>query len=127
MRQTGGGATVIPGELQERLRAFVPPPAAPTLPAREDLPATAEEGGRQSAQSGEDSGEETATTGRAVYRRPQGESPIETAARNAPLVRRDMERAAQQDLLVVLRLIERGKVAVSATTRQASGASVRNI
>ena len=118
---------VIPGELQERLRTFVAPPEAPALPAREDLPATAAEGGKRSGQSDADSEEEAAATGRAVSRRPRRASPIETAARNAPLVRRDMERAARQDLLAVLRLIERGKVTVSATTRQASGASVRNI
>ncbi len=121
------GATVIPGELQERLRAFVLPPEAPALPAREDLPATAAESEKHSRQSGEDSGEEAAATGRSVYRRPRRTSSIETAARNAPLVRRDMERAARQDLLAVLRLIEHGKVAVSATTRQASAAAIRNV
>ena len=121
------GATVIPGDLQERLRAFVPPPEAPVLPAREDLPETAAEGEKHSGQSGEDSGEETAATGRAVYRRSRRASPIQAAALQAPLVRRDMERAAQQDLLTVLRLIERGKVAVSATTRQASAAAIRNV
>ena len=42
---------VIPGELQERLRTFVAPPAAPALPAREDLPATAAEGGKRSGHS----------------------------------------------------------------------------
>ena len=121
------GATVIPRELQERLRVFVPPPEAPALPAWEELPATAAEGGKHSEQSSEDSGEEAAATGRSVYGRPRRTSPIETAARNAPLVRRDMERAARQDLLAVLRLIERGKVAVSATTRQASAAAIRNV
>ena len=121
------GATVIPGDLQERLRAFVPPPAPPALPAREDLPATAAEGEKRSGQSGGDSGEETAATGSSVYRRPRRASPIQAAALRAPLVRRDMERAAQQDLLTVLRLIERGTVAVSATTRQASAAAIRNV
>ena len=45
----------------------------------------------------------------------------------APLVRRDMERAAPQDLLAVLHLIDGGKVAVSAKTRQASASAVRGI
>ena len=121
------GATVIPGELQERLRAFVPHPEAPALPAREDLPETAAEDEKHSGQSGEDNGEETATTGRSVDRRSRRASPIQAATLQAPLVRRGMERAAQQDLLTVLRLIERGKVAVSATTRQASAAAVRNV
>lgn len=51
----------------------------------------------------------------------------ETGTGDAPLVRRDMERAAPQDLLAVLHLIDRGKVAVSAKTRRPSGAAVRGI
>ena len=38
-----------------------------------------------------------------------------------------MEHAAQQDLLAVMRLVDRGSVAVSAKTRQATAASVRRI
>ena len=122
----GGGATVIPGDLGERLRAFVVPPEAPALPTREELPESLAEDENTSGIAADDGGEAVAT-GRAVYRRSRRASPIQTAARNAPLVRRDMERAARQDLLTVLRLIDRSKVAVSATTRQASAAALRNI
>ena len=45
----------------------------------------------------------------------------------AALTHRDMERAAQQDLLAVLRLIDGGKVAVSAKTGRASAAAMRRI
>ena len=38
-----------------------------------------------------------------------------------------MERAAPQDLLSVLRLIDGGRIAVSATTRWASAAAVQRI
>ena len=38
-----------------------------------------------------------------------------------------MERAAPQDLLSVLRLIDCGQIAVSATTRWASAAAVQRI
>ena len=38
-----------------------------------------------------------------------------------------MEHPAQQDLPAVLRLVERGNVAVSAKTRQATAAAVRRI
>ena len=44
-----------------------------------------------------------------------------------PLLRRDLEHAAQQDLLAVLRLIDAGKVAISAKTRRGSAAAVRRI
>ena len=40
---------------------------------------------------------------------------------------REMERAAHHDLLAVLRLVDHGKVAVSAKTRQATAAAVRRI
>ena len=120
------GATVIPGDLQERLRAFVPPPEAPTLPAREELPESVADGEDRSGLTGSDDGE-TAASGRYARPIPGRASRIQAATRNAPLVRRDMERAAQQDLLTVLRLIDRGKVAVSAKTLQASAAALRNI
>ena len=121
-----GGATVIPSDLQERLRAFVPSPEAPTLPARKELPESVAEGEDTSGITGSDGGEAVAT-GRSVYRIFGRASRIQAAARNAPLVRRDMERAARQDLLTVLRLIDQGKAVVSATTRQASAAAIRNI
>ncbi len=43
------------------------------------------------------------------------------------LIRRDMERAAAQDLMAVLRLVDQGQVAVSAKTRRASAATVQRI
>ena len=48
---------------------------------------------------------------------PKGEKPTYDPVE---LIRRDMERAAPQDLLSVPRLIDRGRIAVSATTRRAS-------
>ena len=122
----GGGPTVIPDDLHERLRTFVPPPAAPTLPAREELPDMAAEGENRSELT-DNSDEASAAPGRAAHRIRGRTSRLQAAARSTPLVRRDMERAAQQDLLTVLRLIERGKVAVSIKTLQASAAAMQNI
>ena len=125
----GGGALVIPRDLQERLRVFVPRPAAPTLPTLDELPELPEpvEEGRSVSRRGGDEGT-SAVPGKSLRPTPTGSSRDgAAAARPAPLVRRDMERAAQQDLLAVLRLIDRGKVAVSARTLRASAAGVRNI
>ena len=44
-----------------------------------------------------------------------------------PLTRRDMERPAQHDLLAVLRLVEAGRVAVSASTRRPGAAASERV
>ena len=99
-----GTATVVPGDLAERLRAFVPPPPEATLAAVDELPEAVEQRERGYVAAGKTP----------KYRR-------------VALVRRDMERAAPRDLLAVLRLIDRGEVAASAKTRQASAAAMRRI
>ena len=96
------GTAVLPRDLQERLRAFVPAPAPPALAAVDDLPNTFDRPHRRYSED-------------------------EARPVRIPLVRRDMERAAQQDLLAVLRLIDHGAVAISAKTRQATAAAVRRI
>ena len=96
--------TFLPPELAQRLRAFVPPPAAATVAATDDLPDAIGKPG-----AGTD--------------RPDAES---TGGR-VNLTRRDMERAAQHDLLAVLRLIDSGRVAVSARTRRPSAAASQRI
>ena len=95
------GAAVVPGDLEQRLRAFVPVPEDPTLTATDDLPET-------------------------VARRRWHHATGEEVQQEA-LVRRDMERAAQHDLLAVLRLIDGGKVAVSPKTLHPAAAAVRRI
>ena len=95
---------VIPAGLAERLLAFVPPPPETTLVAEDELPESVEQ-----HQCGHV---------------PEGEKPTHD---RVELIRRDMERAAPQDLLSVLGLIDRGRIAVSATTRRASSAAVQRI
>ena len=99
-----GAKPFVPPDLAERLRAFVPAPPEAALAAEDELP-------------------------EAVDRRqrgyvPEGETP---KFDRVELVRRDMERAAQRDLVAVLRLIDLGRVAVSAKTRRASAASAAAI
>ena len=99
----GRGTAIIPADLKERLRAFVPRPPPLTMASQDELP------------------EAIAQPRRGYY----GEQapPVD----QVPLTRRDMERAAQQDLSAVLRLVDRGSVAVSAKTRQATAPAVRRI
>ena len=98
------GTAVLPDDLRERLLPFVPVPAAAELAALDDLPQTVDRPRRGYVAEG-------------VPR------PID----RVPLVRRDLERAAQQDLRAVLRLIDQGGVTVSPKTRQATAASVRRV
>ena len=98
-----GGGGVMPDDLKERLTAFVPPPASATVKSLEQLPA--------------------------VYERPYDRwNPTtrkkEHGTESMPLTVRESERAAQRELLSVLRLVDAGKVAVSDTTRKASSSTI---
>ena len=99
-----GSTPFIPADLAKSLRGFVPPPPEPTLASEDDLP-------------------------EAVDRRRRGFVPrgSEPEYDRIELVRRDMERAAQRDLAAVLRLIDLGRVKVSARTGRASAAAAEAI
>ena len=92
--------SVIPNDLRSRLREFVTEAEAPTLSAGDDLPASV------------------------ALRRRRGAS---ETVEQVPLVLRDTEHIARHELPAVLRLIEAGKVAVSAKTLRPSAAAVRRI
>ncbi len=94
---------VIPADLGKRLREFVPEPPEAMLAAADELPETVEQRLRGYA--------------------PKGNEKF----RSVTLIRRDMERASAYDLLAVLRLVDRGRIAVSAKTRRASAVAMRRI
>ncbi len=96
--------TIVPPELAERLGTSVPPPPEATVAAVDDLPEAIEQPGREHLSP--------------------GEKPV---SRRAPLTRRDMERAAPHDLLAVLRLIDGGRIAVSARTRRPAAATSQRV
>ena len=84
-RRHGSEPTIVPLELAQRLRVFVPPPPEAEVPVAEELP------------------------------------------KGVPLTRRDMEQSAQHDLLAVLRLVEAGRIAVSASTRRPGAAASERV
>ena len=86
-----------PGESPANIRSAAPPPAEATLAAEDELP-------------------QSVDIPRHAWLR-KGETPTFD---RVELVRRDMESAAPRDLQSVLRLVDRGRVAVSAKTRRAS-------
>ena len=97
-------ATTIPRDLEKQLLEFVPEPAEPAVAAVDEAPDFVRRPHR-------------------LYS-PGGKYP---QFKKVSLTRRDMEQAAVFDLFAVLRLIDQGKVSVSAATRRASAVSVRRI
>ena len=94
----------VPADLAARLKEFVDPPQEPELETVDEPP-------------------ETILQPRRGYV-PKGEK---READAIALIRRDMERSAMHDLPTVLRLIDSGRVTVSATTRNPSAATVKRV
>lgn len=97
---------MIPVELKRRLKSFVPEPARVTLKTLEEFPAH--------------------------YQLPWKEFDYQTRSyktgvEEIPITECARERAAQQDLLAVLQLIDVGKVSVSDKTRVATSATLQLI
>lgn len=97
---------VIPGDLKARLLTFVPAPRRTTIAALDQLPP--------------------------VYNLPfeRWNAKLRThenGTEETPLTVHETERAAQRELLSVLRLVDAGKVAVSDKTRRASASTIQAI
>lgn len=96
----------MPHDLQTRLAAFVPPPRAAAIAVCEQIPESIE---RQEVVWDWD----TRTR--------------ETVMRHLPVQVRETEREALHDLPAMLRLIEAGKLGVSATTRRPGQAALKAV
>jgi len=97
------GNGVMPADLKDRLKAFVPPPAEAKVKTLDQLPAAYDQS----------------------YEQWNAERKIrEKGSETVPLSVRETERSAQRELLSVLRLVDAGKVAVSDKTRRASAATI---
>jgi len=122
---------VIPQDLQEQLRAFVTPPDPPRLKLTGEAPEVVgryeedSEGEDFDGDWDEDNEFEDFDEGDEVAIEPATKT--SGANKPIPLLRRDTERAAAQDLQTVLRLIDRGKVSVSDKTFQPSADAIEEI
>ncbi len=96
-----GGELRIPKDLSTMLMQFVPQPMAASIDSVKELP-------------------EVVTREELSYSRGK-------QTRDDALQRREMEFAASQDLFAVLRLIEQGQIAVSASTRRPTAAAIKRI
>lgn len=120
------GASIVPEDLKRQLLRFVPKPSAPSLKSRDELPEHIELAEKAYEWQESDAGI-TLIMGKRAYQMPRQQPEVKTLTHQRPLVRRDTERAAQQDLQTVLRLIDQGKIAVSEKTFHASSAAVEEI
>jgi hypothetical protein len=99
--ERGGG--VMPDDLKVRLKTFVPAPPEATVKSIEQLPAAHDR--------------PFARWNPKTKHRDEGTEPV-------ALTVRETERAAQRELLSVLRLVDAGRVAVSDKTRKPSAATI---
>jgi hypothetical protein len=120
------GASIVPEDLKQKLLSFVPKPSPPSLTSTDELPEYFERAEKAYEWQEDDEGI-TLIMGRRAYQVPRQQPKVKTVRHRLPLVRRDTERAAQQDLHTVLRLIDQGKIAVSAKTLQASSVAIEEI
>jgi hypothetical protein len=120
-----GRARVVPDDLKKRLLDFVPKPAPLNLTATAELPEFIERTEKE-YDFDEDAQTIVHISGNRAYqmRKP---AKVREVVQQIPLVRRETERAATQDLLTLLRLVDKGKLAVSDKTFQASAATMKEI
>jgi hypothetical protein len=120
------GASAVPEDLKRHLLRFVPKPSAPSLKSTDELPEPFEVAEKEYDWREGDEGI-TLIMGKRVYQMPRQQPTVKTVMHQLPLARRDTERAAQQDLQTMLRLIDKGKITVSEKTFHASSAAVEEI
>jgi hypothetical protein len=124
-RYSSSASAILPDDLKKLLLEFVPTPEPLSLATTDEAPEFVERIEKEYEFDEEEKGV-TIISGKRAYlmRKPKS---VRENVHQIPLVRRDTERAAQQDLLTVLRLIDKGKVAVSDKTFQPSSATMDDI
>src|SRR5262249_45576294 len=124
-RYSSAASAVLPNDLRERLSEFAPKPEPLRLRGEDELPEFVEQV-EQNYEFDEEEQGITIISGPGAYKAAQPKS-VKDVVHRIPLVRRDTERAAQQDLPTMLRLIDKGKVSVSDKTLHPSSATIDEI
>jgi hypothetical protein len=120
------GTAVVPAELQQQLLSYVPRPSGPVLKFTDELPEHFELVEKEYEWQEGDQGI-TIVMGKRILQMPRHQPKTHTITHQLPLTQRDTERAAQQDLQTMLRLVDKGRIAVSEKTGHASTAAVEEI
>ncbi|MEI6414933.1 MAG: hypothetical protein WCP34_11840 [Pseudomonadota bacterium] len=111
----GGGGLTVPEDLAERLRQFVPKPASASLASVAEVPETFERVDKTYQWEESDQG---------LTRK---KSKVSLTTHQIPLIRRDTERDALAELVIVLRLVDLGKLAVSDKTSLPGAVTLREL
>src|SRR5262245_37378836 len=118
----GGRRLVIPDDLKQLLLEFVPAPEPLSLTATVEPPEFIERIEWEWVIAEEEQDVTIISGSRAAVRHLPKKA--RESIRRIPLVRRDTEIAAQQELMAVLRLLDKGRVMVSDKTFQPSAATM---
>jgi uncharacterized small protein (DUF1192 family) len=118
--------SIVPDDLKQRLLRFVPAPVAPSLPALEELPECYAQEEQHYAYDDDDNGPLLISRSQ-VFKLHKKPPKVTVTVQQLPLTRCATEHAAQQDVQTVLRLIDRGKIAVSDKTLYASSATMAEL
>ena len=119
-------ALLIPDDLKQRLRHFVPAPAAPSLPSMETLPEhVALTDNEYEWQEGDEG--ITLVVGKNVYQMPRHTPKVKTVTHHLPVIQRDTERDAMVDLPMLLRLMDHGSLTVSNKTFRPAAAAMKTL
>lgn len=122
----GSGRSIIPLELQQQLRNFVPKPPKNVLNGLAELPESYCYEDIDYELADDDEGI-TVITRKAAYKVPTKEPKVNTSIIETPITLCLTEKAALQDLQTLLRLITQGKIAVSNKTLLPSKATTKTI
>lgn len=117
---------ILPRDLQQRLQEFVPRPSAISLKTVGELPESVNREESEWELADDDPGI-TVIRGNEAFVMPSKDPKVTKTIHQVHLNKRDTERDAAQELLAMLRLIEKGQVAVSDKTFQPSSASEEEI
>ncbi|MCX4026804.1 helicase-associated domain-containing protein [Endozoicomonas sp. SM1973] len=119
-------ATIIPAELEQELRQFVPKPEATTLKSQNELPESYSYEQKDYELADDDEGI-TIVTRKSVYQMPTKQPKVHTSVVEIPLIQCHTEKAATQDIQTLLRLTSQGKLSVSNKTFLPSKATTKAI
>lgn len=116
----------VPDDIKTALQKIAPKPAKLTLPSTDEIPKSFE---RKQAQYKLQPGDKgiVAIVRNKSYRIPRQEPEVTILTTQIPIEVREMEYAAPQDLLTVLRLVAQKKVAVSEKSLRPSAASTKEL
>src|SRR5215475_14267504 len=124
-RYNSSASAILPDDLKARLSQFASRPEPLRLRGEDELPEFVEQVEKDHEFYEDEQGIPIISGNRASQMSLR--KYVEDVVHRIPLVRRDTERAAQQDLLTMLRLVDKGKVSVSDKTFQPSLASMQEI